>query len=160
MFCSHSWGPAGHHSSDLAERIYISGVSWLLSDTGWPQLGWLEHSTLAHVTLPPPRICRLTWACSHGISSTVTNTVFKALLPSYLLIFYGPKQVTRLHLESGQRMAVKDMKNQSQGMLLTTSRILSIKDARAGLTSKMMNELKMGTGSEREKQISYINAYT
>ena len=57
-------------------------------------------------------------------------------------------------------MAVKDMKNQSQGMLLTTSRILSIKDARAGLTSKMMNELKMGTGSEREKQISYINAYT
>ena len=57
-------------------------------------------------------------------------------------------------------MAVKDMKNQSQGMLLTTSRILSIEDARAGLTSKMMNELKMGTRSEREKQISYINAYT
>ena len=24
----------------------------------------------------------------------------------------------------------------------------------------MMTELKMGTGSEREKQISYINAYT
>lgn len=94
-----------------AGGAYISGVSWLVDEMDWPQLGRWNVPPQSTCPFLPSGTSSLSCVCSQGVllmhkSKRATlgpNTVFEALLPSHLLIIHVPEQVTRRNLESGQR---------------------------------------------------------